>query len=335
MRKRIIAVVLTVACLCTGTADAEGAQPRDGTQAVLAAFDHHPVVGLGNPSVGTFALDLIADRRFPDKADDIVVECGNAFYQPVLDRYIAGEDVSLAEVRHVWRDTAQPYCGFSSFYETLFPLVRRINEKLPAAKKLRVLAGEPPIDWRTVTGPQDVEQDRDGHIAAVVEREVLAKHRRALMVYGWRHLAHSTGDQVTDNAVSRIERDYPGAAYVIVYHRRFERDNDRLEARMATWPVPSLLPFRGTWLGALDSGYFPDMEDVPPGYHGMPGIDAYLYVGRRDVLRADPIPRSVLDQDYLAEVDRRADLLGKPADDPTRPAGILRDLRESSVLFYD
>ncbi|MFL6124942.1 hypothetical protein [Actinophytocola sp.] len=333
MRKfiHVTAVALAVAGVFTGTASAQGAQPRDGTRALLSAFDNHRIVALGNPSVGTFALDLIASPRFPDKADDIVVECGNAFYQPVLDRYIAGEDVPIADVRHVWRDTAQPYCGFSSFYETLFPLVRRINEKLPAAKKLRVLAGEPPLDWRTVTGPQDLEQDRDGHIAAVVEHEVLAKHRRALMVYGWRHLAHGQGS----NAVSRIERDYPGAAYVVVYHRRFERDNDRLEARMASWPVPSLLPFQGTWLGALDASYFPDMEEVPPGQHGMPGIDAYLYVGRRDVLLADPVSRSVLDQDYLAEVDRRADLLGKPADAPTRPAAILRDARESSVLFYN
>jgi hypothetical protein len=331
--RKLIALGLAMACAFTGTAAAsqDSAQPRDGRQALLAAFDSHRVVALMSPVVGSFAFDLVADRRFPDKVDDIVVECGNAFYQPLLDRYIAGEDVPIAEVRHVWRDTTQLSCGFSSFYETLLPLVRRINEKLPAAKKVRVLAGDPPVDWRTVTGPQDVELDRDQHIAGVVAHEVLAKHRKALLLFGLRHLVHGN----VSNAVSMYEQDYPGVTYTVAYHRRFERDNDRLEARMASWPVPSLVPFRGTWLGDLDASYFPDTEDVPPGEHGMPGVDAYLYLGRRDVLLAEPISRAFLDQDYLAELNRRADVLGEPADSPMRPAAVLQRAAESSVLFYN
>jgi hypothetical protein len=37
--------------------------------------------------------------------NDIAVECGNALYQPVLDRYIAGEDVPFAEVKKVHNKT--------------------------------------------------------------------------------------------------------------------------------------------------------------------------------------------------------------------------------------
>jgi len=332
--RKLIALGLAMACAFTGTASAspDSSQPRDGRQALLSAFDSHRIVALASPVVGSFAFDLIADRRFPDKADDIVVECGNAFYQPVLDRYIAGEDVPIAEVRHVWRDTPLPSCGYSSFYETLFPLVRRINERLPAAKKVRVLAGDPPVDWSTVTGPKDVELDRDAHIADEVETEVLAKHRKALLLFGLRHLVH---DGNVGNAVGMYERDYPGVTYTVAYHRRFERDNDRLEARMASWPVPSLVPFEGTWLGGLDASYFPDTEEVPPGAHGIPGVDAYLYLGRRDVLLAEPISRAFLDQSYLAELNRRADILGQPADSPMRPAAVLARAAESSVLFYN
>jgi len=32
------------------------------------------------------------------------VEFGNSPYQPILDRYIQGEDVPQAYVQHVWRD---------------------------------------------------------------------------------------------------------------------------------------------------------------------------------------------------------------------------------------
>lgn len=331
MRKliRTAALSMAVACVFSGTAFASphGSRPRDGQQALLSAFDSHRVVALMSPVVGDFVFDLVGSRDFPHKADDIVVECGNALYQPVLDRYVAGADVPIAEVRKVWRDTTQPSCGFSTFYETLILLVRRVNAKLPPSAKLRVLAGDPPIDWSTQQGP--AELDRDEHIAAVVENEVLAKNRRALMLFGLRHLMDGY-----DNAVTRYEQRYPGVTYVVAYHRRFERDNDRLEARMASWPVPSLVPFEGTWLGELDATYFPDTEDVPPGEHGYPGVDAYLYLGRRDVLRQEPISRAVLDEDYLAEIDRRADLLGKPADSPSRSAAILRRAAESGVFLY-
>src|SRR4051812_49049557 len=98
MRKLIrgTALALAVACVLTGTAFAQpqpSPQPRDGKQALLSAFDHYRVVALGFPGGGGFAFDLVTDPRFPDRADDIVVECGNSFYQPVMDRYIAGEDV--------------------------------------------------------------------------------------------------------------------------------------------------------------------------------------------------------------------------------------------------
>jgi len=51
----------------------------------------------------------------------------------VLDLYIAGEQVSYAEVAQVWRNTTQPMCGQSAFYEQFFPLVRTINQALPVS----------------------------------------------------------------------------------------------------------------------------------------------------------------------------------------------------------
>jgi hypothetical protein len=325
-RKPIRTAALAVAVVLGGTAFASpgGARPRDGQEALLSAFDSYRVVALMSPVVGDFVFDLVDSRGFADKVDDIVIECGNALYQPVLDRYVAGGDVPVDEVRKVWRDTTQPSCGFSTFYETLILLVRRVNAKLPPSAKLRVLAGDPPVDWRTVSGPAEVELDRDAHIAAVVENEVLAKNRRALMLFGLRHLMHGH----VENAVTMYEKRYPGVTYVVAYHRRFERDNDRLEARMASWPVPSLVSFEGSWLGALDASYFPDTED------GDLGVDGYLYLGRRDVLRQEPISRALLDHDYLAEIDRRADVLGEPADSPIRSAAILRRAAESGVFLY-
>lgn len=64
-----------------------------------------------------FILTLIRTPAFLNKVNDIVVECGNSLYQPILDRYIAGEDVSFSEVRKVWQNTTQLMCSTSGFFE--------------------------------------------------------------------------------------------------------------------------------------------------------------------------------------------------------------------------
>src|ERR1019366_6582043 len=134
-------------------------QPEDAQTAILAAFDKYAIVagmGVTNKDTDDLILALIRNPAFAAKVNDIAVECGNALYQPMLDRYIAGEDVPLAAVRPVWRNTTQPSCSFSAFYEELFPLVRRSNEKLPPERKLRMLACDPPVDWSRVQSAEDL-----------------------------------------------------------------------------------------------------------------------------------------------------------------------------------
>src|SRR5689334_11467101 len=125
-------------------------KPQDATKAILAAFDKYEVVGVGAAhgfkELDDYILSLIRNPAFPNKVNDIVVECGNCLYQDVLDRYIAGEDVPLAKMELVWRNTTQIMCSLSGFYEQLFPLVRQINQKLPSQKRLRVVAANLPID---------------------------------------------------------------------------------------------------------------------------------------------------------------------------------------------
>jgi len=135
-------------------------------------------------------LILVRDRAFPNAANDIVVECGNSLYQPILDRYIAGEDVPLSEFQRVWRNRSVSMCSVSGFYEIPFPLVRRINQTLPPAKRIRVLAGDPPLDWSKIKNQSEVMLDRDDNVASVMEKEVLSKHRKALMLFGTMHLYH-------------------------------------------------------------------------------------------------------------------------------------------------
>jgi len=69
--------------------------------------------------------------------NDIVVECGNALYQPVLDRYVEGGDVPLEQLRLVWRNTTQLAACEPRQHKELLDAVREVNRKVPAGKKMR------------------------------------------------------------------------------------------------------------------------------------------------------------------------------------------------------
>lgn len=144
------------------TAKPEGADPipQPAVTAILSAFDKYQVVampqGHGMQDLNDFILSLIRNPAFSEKVNDIEVEFGNSLYQPMLDRYIAGENVPFTGVQKVWRKTGQPAPGASAFVEQFFPLVRALNQKLPPERRLRVLAGEPPIDWDQIKSMDDV-----------------------------------------------------------------------------------------------------------------------------------------------------------------------------------
>lgn len=324
---RLFLAALAAAVLFAAPADA-GRQRPDPASALLAAFDSHPIVAKSSPDVGTFVFDLIRDPRFSGRVNDIAVECGNARLQPVLDQYIAG--ATAGDISHVWRDTTQPSCGFSTFYEQLFALVRQVNTTLPATRKIRVLATDPPVDWSRVHSPADLEPflDRDASIVSVVKTQVLQKNRKVLMLFGLGHLTHDGGSA----AVAQLEREHPGAAYVVADHRGFTTDNARLEQRLGSWPA--LVPMQGSWLGSLPATYFPVNRDYPPDTRGYPGVDAYLYEGPADLLLREPLSaQAVLDTEYLAELRRRATAIDAPPDSIEWPETFFERERTSGVLL--
>ncbi|HEX3684228.1 MAG TPA: hypothetical protein VHU83_16965 [Bryobacteraceae bacterium] len=330
--------------LLTAVAATSGAQSRrkgetgaglsaePAVPAILAAFDKYEVVAMpaahGDKDLDDFILSLIRNTAFTEKVNDIAVECGNSLYQPILDRYIAGENVPFTEVQKVWRNTTQPMCGISGFFEQFFPLVRAINRGLPPAKRLRVLAGDPPIDWDRVSTIQDYLKfkDRDTSIASVMEKEVLSKHRKALMLFGLVHLMRGVDVPPPGNAVTIYEKHSPNATFVI----NNLADDFNLPAsatsRFANWTVPSLALAKGTWLGAIELGQvFPvpfkfdqncrPVYDFPQKKPLADLIDAFLYLGPDNLRLADPIPADVaLDTDYMTKWLWRSSLIVPPVE---------------------
>ena len=305
--------------------------PEPAVPSILAAFDKYEVVampqGHGMQDLNDFIFSLIRNPAFAEKVNDIEVEFGNSLYQPILDRYIAGENVPFTEVQKVWRKTGQPANGASEFVEQFFPLVRALNQKLPPERRLRVLAGEPPIDWDQIKSNDDIIRlvHRDASAASVMEKEVLSKHRKALMLYGTFHMFHM--NEVRASAVSMYEKDYPNLTFVISDLGVFDTSVPTLSGSpFATWPIPSLARAKGTWLGALELGRFlppPIRIDQDCNVHNeFPKmlqkpmedlVDAFLYLGPQDLRLEEKIPADIaLDSNYRAEFQRGGAMFGFP-----------------------
>jgi hypothetical protein len=121
---------------------------RPAIDLILSAFEQYPLVavseGAGHGQVETrdFFAALIRDRRFAGSVRNVVIEFGNARYQAVIDRYVLGEAVTRDELRHVWEDTTQISGVWSlPMYEQILADVRSVNQGLPRAQRIRVIAG--------------------------------------------------------------------------------------------------------------------------------------------------------------------------------------------------
>jgi hypothetical protein len=262
---------------------------------------------------------LITDPRLPGVVDDIVVEFGNALYQSTIDRFIASYPVDDAQLRQVWRNTVESPVNTwdPPVYEQFYRTVRAANWTLPAAQQIRILLGDPPIDWskiKTVDQLGRFRGQRDTHAASVVKKEVLDKGRRALLCYGWGHLVHG------GSLVGLLERQTNERVYTIVDLVPLAGDPGGVATKLAAYPRDSVIPTADTWLGALDAGLMP--PSLLGGLHTAATnpwcatklgtlIDAGLYEGQPDALTASsPNPAIYLDPIYWAELQRRNALHG-------------------------
>jgi hypothetical protein len=242
--------------------------PVDPFTAIIDAFRSHDLVTIsdahGSKTVNDFWNTLIRDPRLPGVVNDIVIEGGNARFQALIDRYTSGDDVPYDELRQVWNDTTvanSEYRPRDGVVPDRFRVIREVNLKLPRERQLRALLGDPPIDWSQVKTPADAQwffNLRDSHPAALIQREVLARHHKALLMYGEGHAQRRNQGSNYDMSVwqaqtivSILESTTPMRIFSIHHSTELTKVFD-----VAKWPVPSLAIVRGTTLGAIDYAAF-------------------------------------------------------------------------------
>ena len=269
MRRSLGPVTLALALFAGATAGTQNAAPVAATPvepigALLDAFRTRDIVALadphGNVQLQTFLLSLIRDARFAAAVNDIVIETLSARYQDAIDRFVRGDDVPRDVLRKAWEDHTVP--GAGTQVEEMLRTVRAVNASLGAGRKLRVIAGDPPIDWDNITLRDDHRrwiELRDTYPADLIRRQVLDRGRRALVVYGQGHLQRR---QIVSNydmsvwqeqtIVSLLERD----AGVRVFNVWTLLDRNAALPETGPWRVPALAMMQGTTLGAADFGTY-------------------------------------------------------------------------------
>ena len=243
-------------------------QPQRGFRAVtdslLRQFEKHDLVGLGEwhntREDQELRIHLIRNPRFAETVRHIVVECGNAMHQETLDRYIGGGSVPKEEMQRVWRDTTQSPVGGgdSPACEEFLREVRAVNLRLKKGLQIRVLAGDPPIDWAKIKNAEEFQpflRRRDEFAAELVAREVLGKKHKAVLLYGAGHLWRGASMQRVPNLAGLLDRVYPGRLFTVVRLGGSYPNTSRLE-KLLPGSRPAFLAFQGTEAAELDANEF-------------------------------------------------------------------------------
>ncbi len=327
MRVCVLGVlILGFVTLSAQAPPARPAIPIDPIAGILDLFKDYRVVGLGegphnNEQGHRFRLSLIRDPRFPTVVNDIVVEMGTARYQDVMDRFVRGEAVPRSELRHFWEDTTVNGTGADKpMYEEFYSAVRDVNRTLPKARQIRVLGGEPPIAWESVKTSADLRswwRQRDPHAVAVIKREVIARNRRALVIYGDGHFQGRgfAPRSITVGLESEGEKIFTIATSF--------GDLARFQPDVATWKVPSFARLKGTLIGTQ---FYARFYPLPP----RPGwntqllqdqFDGILYLGRTMTMQR--LPKALCDDPAymkmrLARLALAPDQRTKPGEQLTR-----------------
>jgi hypothetical protein len=145
----------------------------------------------GSPQLHRFLRRLVSDESLRHVVDDVVVEFGNSRYQAAVDAYIAGRPVPRSRIRPAWELTTQGSVWLDPVYEAFFRSVRARNRGLAPSQQLRVLLGDPPITPEQLRDPRVLDLfvvQRDLHLASVIQREVIARGRRAIVIAGAGHV---------------------------------------------------------------------------------------------------------------------------------------------------
>ena len=200
--------------------------------AVVHAFDDHAAVAIGeihgSRPIHAFLQELLGDPRLVGVLNDVAVEFGSARHQATIDRYVLGEEVPEAELELVWSDTTQRSGVWNSpVYREFFERIRGLNADRGPAERIRVLLGDPPIDWDAITDTGECDDrdpacldhwlfQRDAHFADVVRAGSLALGRRVLVIAGAGHIRRTPRTEAPLSLTDELDASHSEVTWAMI-----------------------------------------------------------------------------------------------------------------------
>jgi hypothetical protein len=308
--KALHTFLLTVTVLLSAPRAAMTQPEAPAIRGIVEAFDHADIVMLGerpwSKIDSDFRLQLVASQAFGRRANDIVVEFANARYQDLLDAYVVElKPVPRDTLCHIWRDAFIPGAWDSPVYEGFIEAVRRANMQLLPNQRMRILAGDPPIDWSAVHSRSDLDAygTQGAHVIGVIEREVLARHRKALVIYGRRNLLRRDSGMSHDgNLLTTLEAAHPDLEiFTIATVPERCPAAAQLDSAIAMKERPALIRLDRSKIGAWPARQLFEYGDGTLAQTA----DGLLYLGPLDDRKIRPEDHVMRDVAYLKEVQRR------------------------------
>lgn len=302
---------------------------------IIQNFQNHNIIGLGEgghhlENSHQFFQKMFDNKKIQETIDIVIVEFASSDQQDLLDRYILGEDVTFNELRKVWRESTQCIGRFgeATIYFELLQKIRNVNFSLPENNKIRVLGGDPSIDWKAVRSLEDYNKSnsqRDIFPAELAIKYGINRSMKVLVIYAEFHMTKIIGKTASGHPsiTTYVNDKYPGAMKVIAV---LDTQKYQLEEQTKTWPLYSIIDIDTEEIGKLPAEkYLTELFNksgrvILFEYHQIKELfDAFLYIGSSESWKRVDFPKSVFSDNEWNELNRRRQILGaKPFDDNLR-----------------
>ncbi|WP_111979380.1 hypothetical protein [Algibacillus agarilyticus] len=297
-------------------------QAKPAVDAILDKFSTHTLVAMGdyhwNAEVMQFINNLVAQPRFAHEIKHIIVEFGNARFQPLLNDYLQGKAVSDTELKQVMRSSIFFTAWQPNEYGQFFSIIRQHNLHLSTAEQIKVTLAEPAFTWQASTTQTEWQKAANNKVSGFYAQaeKAIQKKQKTLMVFGAFHLLKATSISSSPIPIknqplaTQIEAQYPGKLYVV-----WPATQPEFTQAIADITNPALIELNNSPIGDLafvdllpkSKVRLSRMERLDAKASEL--SDAYLFVGQTE--RSTRFPPDVMaDKAWIKEMQRRVAIVG-------------------------
>ena len=315
-------IIVIVFCLWNiNTQAQQNPKPLAAISALNQLLTQKQVLGIGEIHASNelyqFLEKWVQTPGFYQQVNDVLIEFGNYHYQNILDQYIAGKSVPFEQLKQVWQNTTESPTAVwdAPVYFQFLQTIRKLNQKIPLAHRIRVIAADNPIEWKKVHSRKDYRKylGRDAHFARLIKTEVIQKNRKAVLIIGGIHITKKSSPfpgrkKPRKSITERINQVYPGKIMVVQALGSFGRSNKIALPKMKNWPNESLIYVKNNWVGQLPVATFVRRQTKAqtPKLTRADQTDAYLFLRPFDQLTYSKADKAIFqNKQYWQELNRR------------------------------